>query len=190
MKDPGESNGNPVQYSCLEKSHGWRSLVGCSPWGHWELDMTERHGHSLSLFTFMNWRRKWQPTPVFLPEESQGWGSLVAAIYGVAQSWTRLKWLSSSNSNSVDNTMVLIKHLLREGIILFLQHKDLYTKEVAELETAESSWMFLDIFQRRCSMPFWDFQGPSTRSWFRMTALQIYYKPPDVKILREKNKYM
>ena len=28
-------------------------------------------------FTFMPWRRKWQPTPVFLPGESQGWGSLV-----------------------------------------------------------------------------------------------------------------
>ena len=32
---------------------------------------------SLSLFTFMHWRRKWQPTPVLLPGESQGWGSLV-----------------------------------------------------------------------------------------------------------------
>ena len=32
---------------------------------------------SLSLFTFMHWRRKWQPTPVFLPEESQGQGCLV-----------------------------------------------------------------------------------------------------------------
>ena len=53
---------------------------------------------SLSLFTFMHWRRKWQPTPVFLPGESQGWGSLVAAVSGVAQSWTRLKRLSSSNS--------------------------------------------------------------------------------------------
>ena len=48
----------------------------------------------LSLFTFMHWRRRWQPTPVFLPGESQGPGSLVAAIYGVAQSRTRLKWLS------------------------------------------------------------------------------------------------
>ena len=59
-----------------------------------------RVGHdwvtSLSLFTFLHWRRKWQPTPVFLPGESQGWGSLVAAVYGVTQSWTRLKWLSSS----------------------------------------------------------------------------------------------
>ena len=32
---------------------------------------------SLSLFTFMHWRRKWQPTPVFLPGESQGLGRLV-----------------------------------------------------------------------------------------------------------------
>ena len=31
----------------------------------------------LSDFTFMRWRRKWQPTPVFLPGEPQGWGSLV-----------------------------------------------------------------------------------------------------------------
>ena len=36
-----------------------------------------RGGHSLSLFIFMHWRRKWQPTPVFLPGESQGWRSLV-----------------------------------------------------------------------------------------------------------------
>ena len=34
------------------------------------------------------WRRKWQPTPVFLPGESQGWRSLLGAVYGVAQSWT------------------------------------------------------------------------------------------------------
>jgi len=55
-----------------------------------------RVGHSwatsLSLFTFMHWRRKWQPTPVFLPGESQG--AWWAAVYGVAQSRTRLKWLS------------------------------------------------------------------------------------------------
>ena len=54
---------------------------------------------SLSLLTFMHWRRKWQPTPVFLPGESQGWGSLVATVYGVAQSRTQLKWRSSSSSS-------------------------------------------------------------------------------------------
>ena len=55
---------------------------------------------SLSLFTFMHWRRKWQPTPVFLPGESQGRGAWWAAVYGVAQSQTWLKRLSSSNSSS------------------------------------------------------------------------------------------
>ena len=60
-----------------------------------------RVGHdwatSLSLFTFMHWRRKQQPTPVFLPGESQGLGAWWAAVYGVAQSRARLKWLSSSS---------------------------------------------------------------------------------------------
>ena len=42
---------------------------------------------SLSLFTFMHWRRKWQPTPVFLPGESQGRGSLVGCrLWGRAES--------------------------------------------------------------------------------------------------------
>ena len=38
---------------------------------------------SLSLSTFMHWKRKWQPTPMFLAGESQGRGSLVAAVYGL-----------------------------------------------------------------------------------------------------------
>jgi len=42
---------------------------------------------SLSLFTFMHWRKKWQPTPVFLPGESQGWGSLVGCrLWGHTES--------------------------------------------------------------------------------------------------------
>ena len=52
-----------------------------------------RVGHdcatSLSLFTFMHWRRKWQPTPVFLPGESQGRGSLVGCrLWGRTESDT------------------------------------------------------------------------------------------------------
>ena len=52
-----------------------------------------RVGHdwvtSLLLFTFMHWRRKWQPTPVFLPGESQGWWSLVGCrIWGHTDSDT------------------------------------------------------------------------------------------------------
>ena len=48
----------------------------------------------------MHWRRKWQPTAVFLPGESQGQGTRWAAVYGVAQNRTRLKRLSSSSSSS------------------------------------------------------------------------------------------
>ena len=100
------------------KSHGWRSLEGCSPWGCWGSNTTERLHFSLSCigegngnplqyscleipmdggacwaavlgvaksrrrlsyftFHFHALRRKWQPTPVFLPGESQGRGSLV-----------------------------------------------------------------------------------------------------------------
>ena len=57
------------------ESHGRRSLVGCSPGVTKSWNRTERL--HFPLFTFMHWRRKWQPTPVFLPGESQGWGSLV-----------------------------------------------------------------------------------------------------------------
>ena len=49
-RSPGEGNGNPLQYSCLEKSHGQRSLVDYSPWGHKESDTTERlHFTSLDI---------------------------------------------------------------------------------------------------------------------------------------------
>ena len=48
---------------------------------------------SLSLFTFVHWRRKWQPTPVFLPGESQGWESLVGCCLWdgrVGHNWSDL----------------------------------------------------------------------------------------------------
>ena len=43
---PAGGHGNPFQYSCLENSHGQRSLVGYSPWGHKESDTTEVTCHS------------------------------------------------------------------------------------------------------------------------------------------------
>ena len=70
----------------------------------WKLPWTEEPGRlqsmgslrvgqdsatSLALFTFMHWRRKWQPTPVFLPGESQGWERLVGCcLWGWTESDT------------------------------------------------------------------------------------------------------
>ena len=119
----GESNGNPLQYSCLEnpmhrgswraavhgvtKSWTWLSdfpftfhfhalenkMAPHSSTLAWKIPCTEEPGGlqsmglrgvghdwatSPSLFTFMHWRTKWQPTPVFLLGESQGRRSLVS----------------------------------------------------------------------------------------------------------------
>ena len=54
----------------------------------------------LSLFTFVHWRGRWQLTPVFLLENPRDRGAWWAAVYGVSQSRTWLKWLSSSSSSS------------------------------------------------------------------------------------------
>ena len=68
----GEGNGTPLQYSCLANpmdGGAWKAAVHGVAEGRIRLsDFT---------FTFIHWRRKWQPTPVFLPGESQGRGSLV-----------------------------------------------------------------------------------------------------------------
>ena len=70
----GEGNGTPLQYSCLENPMDggawWAAVYGVAK------SRTRLSDFTL-LFTFMHWRRKWQPTPVFLPGESQGWGNLV-----------------------------------------------------------------------------------------------------------------
>ena len=78
------------------KSHGRRSLVGCSPWGRTESDTTERlHFHfSLSCTGEGNGT----PLQCSCLENPRDGEACWAAVYGVAQSWTRLKQLSSSSS--------------------------------------------------------------------------------------------
>ena len=76
------------------KSHGRRSLVGCSPWGREESDMTERlHSHfSLSCIGEGNGN----PLQCSCLQNPRDRGAWWAAVYGVAQSWTRLTRFSSS----------------------------------------------------------------------------------------------
>ena len=96
------------------ESHGGRSLAGYSPWGRRESDMTERRLHQMhrreaNIFPgpFVLWTtdffiREGNGTPLQYsclenPRDGRAWW---AAVYGVAQSWTRLKRLSSSSSSS------------------------------------------------------------------------------------------
>ena len=86
---------NTIWYHLYMESKIWHLEKAMAPHSStlaWKISWTEKPGRlqsmgslrvrhdwatSLSLFTFTHWRRKWQPTPVFLPGESQGWGSLV-----------------------------------------------------------------------------------------------------------------
>ena len=63
---------------------------------------------SLSLFTFMHWRRKWQPTPVFLPGESQGRGSLVDCClwYRVGHDWSDLAAAAMEKEMATDSSIL------------------------------------------------------------------------------------
>ena len=82
------------------KSHGRRSLEGCSPWGCWRSDTTERlHFHSWTLSCIGEGNGN--PLQYSCLENPRDRGAWWAAVYGVAQSWTRLKWLSSSSSSSM-----------------------------------------------------------------------------------------
>ena len=79
-----EGNGIPLQYSCLENPMDggawWAAVYGVAK---------SRTRLSDFIFTSMHWRRKWQPTPVFLPGESQGQGSLMGCrLWGCTESDT------------------------------------------------------------------------------------------------------
>ena len=90
---------HPTPVLLPRKSHGRRSLVGCSPWGREESDTTERlHFHiSLSCIGEGNGNLL-QCSCLENPRDARVWW---AAVYGVSQSWTQLKWLTSSSSSNI-----------------------------------------------------------------------------------------
>ena len=88
---------HPTPVLLPRKSHGRRSLVGCSPWGSWKSDTTEwLHFHfSLSCIGEGNGN----PLQCSCLENPRDRGAWWAAVYAVVQSWTRLKRFSGSSSS-------------------------------------------------------------------------------------------
>ena len=101
---------HPTLVLLPRKSHGWRSLVGCSPWGRKESDTTEQlHYHfSLSCIGEGN-GNPLQCSCLENPRDGEAWW---AAFYGVAQSRTLLKRLSSSSSSLYKQILVFKNFLL------------------------------------------------------------------------------
>ena len=87
------------------KFHGQRSLVGCSPWGREESDMTENPHFHFSLSCIGEGNDN--PFQCSCLENSRDGGAWWAAVYGVTQSRIRLKWLSSSSAFSWQNSICL-----------------------------------------------------------------------------------
>ena len=96
---PRRRQWHPTPVLSPVKSHGWRSLVGCSPWGRYESNTTERlHFHFSVSCIGRGIGNPLQCSCLENPRDGRAWW---AAVYGVAQSRTRLKRLSSSSSSEI-----------------------------------------------------------------------------------------
>ena len=100
LLDPNIRQRQPTPVLLPGKSHGWRSLVGCGPWGRKESDTTERLHFNFSLSCIGEGNGN--PLQYSCLENPRDRGAWWAAVYGVEQSRTRLKRLSSSSSFSID----------------------------------------------------------------------------------------
>ena len=104
----GRRQWHPTPVLLPGKPHGWRSLVGCSPWGCEEWNTTEWLHFSLSCIR----EGDGNPLQCSCLENPRDGGAWWAAISGVAQSQTRLKQLSSSSSSMVGSTYALGYNLI------------------------------------------------------------------------------
>ena len=107
---------------------------------------------SLSLFTFLHWRRKWQPTPVFLPGESQGQGSLVGChLWGHTESDTTE---ATQQQQQQQQQQDIIKYIIRlkrrtkryqnwqeSNITVFAGNMAVYVAIAMELTKKKITWV-------------------------------------------------
>ena len=97
-KIPWRRKWQPIPVLLPGKSHGQSGQVGCRPWGCWELDMTEQLPFHFSLSCIGEGNGN--PLQYSCLENHRDGGAWWAAVYGVTQNLTWLKWLGSSSSSS------------------------------------------------------------------------------------------
>ena len=103
----GEGNGNPLQYSCLENPMdrgAWSRLQSMG-----SLRVGDDWVTSISLFTFMHWRRKWQPTCVLawrIPGMGEPGGLPSMELHRVGHGWSDLAAAAITNSPLHKHTAV------------------------------------------------------------------------------------
>ena len=140
------------------KSHGRRSLVGVSPWGRTESDTTEQlHFHFSLSCTGEGNGNPLQCSCLENPRDGEAWW---AAVYGVTQSRTWLKWLSSNRcERPLFETMKIIKKYLKLNPrkIFYLKYSAYFVEKfwnVCEHESSGPSCLYSHSSEPRQEMPF------------------------------------
>ena len=159
---------HPTPVLLPRKSHGWRSLVGCTPWGRWGSDTTEQlHFHfSLSCIGEGNGN----PLQHSCLENPRDGGAWWAAVSGVTQSRTRLKWLSSSSIRLSQASLVaqLVKNLpaMWETWVRSLGWEDPLEKgKAAHSSILAWSWTWLSGFHLLIYLLIRRSQASSRKVW-------------------------
>ena len=124
------------------KSHGRRSLVGCSPWGRTESGMTERLPFHFSFSCIGEGNGN--PLQCSCLENPRDRGAWWAAVYGVAQSRTRLKQLSSSNVLFIFSQFQLFSlSLVFNDLTMMCFSMDFFGFILFEVSLASRTWTFV-----------------------------------------------
>ena len=140
MGFPWRRQWHPTPVLLPGKSHGRRSLVGCSPWGCVESDMTERLPFHFSLSCIGEGNGN--PLQCSCLENPRDGGAWWAAVYGVAQSRTRLKQLSSSSSTMGFPGGSSVKHLPTMGEL-----QEMWVRSVGQDDPLEEGyWQPTPVF--------------------------------------------
>ena len=138
----GRRKWQPTPMFLPGESQGWRSLVGCSPWGRNESDTTERLPFHFSLSCMGEGNGN--PLQCSCLENPRDGGAWWASVYGVAQSQTRLKRLSSSSSIRDHQSQITVTNVMIMKTFAVLQDLPIFDTEWANAVGKMAPIDFLD----------------------------------------------